>query len=154
MNVDRIFSDAISKLIGLSINVSPFSSPASHPYRVSLLVMIPARFTYFGTITRGPLSHRGSTKFGIPNDQRILQKTTLFQILEQSSNRLVHLFSFFGKIIKDSAMVVPALIKKLHESHTTLYQTASQQTIICETALARLRPIHFMNMLRLTLNIH
>src|SRR5262249_3612162 len=117
----RILAAEISHLIRRSVTETLFQSCPSQEASKCVRVMVAAGRAH-------PLGNWAATELGIPNKQRILQQTALFQILDQSGNGLVHcrslsfvvLFDVFVSIPIDAWAAECTAVEELHESDTAL----------------------------------
>ena len=80
VNLDSVFNDLITELVGRSVSDSAFHATASHPDRESVRIMVSAI---------RPLSKRGPPELALPDNQRVLKKSSLFKISQQRRDRLV-----------------------------------------------------------------
>src|ERR1700730_8300565 len=94
-DLDRVFYDFISHLIGLAVSDSGLNAAACHPNRERARVMIPADILHCLTIAIFP--HRRSAEFSTPDDERILKHPTLFEISKQGRSRLIHFTTTVGE---------------------------------------------------------
>src|SRR5688572_2147959 len=91
-----------------------------------------------------PLSTRRAAELRSPNDQRILEKSTLLEVFEQSGDRLIDLTAqhrmarFERPVSVPSAGAAVRAVKNLHEAHAVLDETASGQTLLPERFSRRL----------------
>src|SRR4051812_36470640 len=83
-----------------------------------------------------------------PNHQRVLQKSTLFQIGDERRRSLVGQLRLFLDIIRQILVMIPVSVAQLNKSGTLLREAARQQAVIRERSFPRLRSIHFKNALR------
>src|SRR5439155_26400357 len=88
---------AIAQFISLAPGHAALYAAAGQPKREGVDMMIPA----------GALAHRRATEFPAPKDQCVLQQSALFQIRDQRSRSLVHVFSRARHIFFDVAVMVP-----------------------------------------------
>ena len=82
-----ILGDEVPEFIGRPKVESAFDTSAGHPDRETVRVMVAAK--ELGSV---PLFiQRCAAEFAAPDDQRIVEKATLLEILDQCGNRLVDL---------------------------------------------------------------
>ena len=82
--------------------------------------------------------HRCSAEFATPDDQGIFQQVTLLQILDQSGNRLIHVFGLVG-VRLDVAVIIPRLaiaIINLNHPHAAFHQSPRRQAAVSKLACA------------------
>ena len=68
-------------------------------------------------------------KLTSPDNQRILQQATLFQIANQRCLRLVDVPALLRQICRDSTVLIPAAVIQLNKSDTSFQQSASEQAV-------------------------
>ena len=81
MDMHWVGYDIESKVIRLAVNISSFESAPSKPHAEAAIVMIASIIS--------SLNHRRSTELATPNDQRVIKKPTLLQVLNQCSARAI-----------------------------------------------------------------
>src|SRR4051794_1001787 len=74
-------------------------------------------------------THWCPSELASPNDQRIIQHASLLQVLEKRGCWLIGSLSLFGKRFVDLAVMVPACMHHLNESHASLNQPSSQKAV-------------------------
>src|SRR5439155_4071582 len=93
-DLDRIFYDFTSHLIGLAVGNSGLDPAAGHPNRERSWVMVPADPLHFLTVAI--LAHGRPAEFSAPDNERVLEHASLFQISQQGRSRLIHFTSAVG----------------------------------------------------------
>src|SRR5262245_36232506 len=84
MNVSHImaiFYGVKAKLIGGAMNHALFHARTRHPNGETVRIMIAAVGTF---------AARSATEFRSPNDQRVVEHTSLLKVLHQTGNRFVY----------------------------------------------------------------
>src|SRR6202521_3832934 len=74
----RVFYDLVSHLVGLAVCDSWLDAAARHPNRERPGIMVPANIFHFLTIAIFP--HGRPAKFPSPDDESVLEHSTLFEI--------------------------------------------------------------------------
>ena len=87
VDVTLILDRLAAMFVGGTIAQPASHSPTCHPGRVSLVVVIP---------TVPVLCIGCAAKLTSPDDQCLIQKSSLLEIREQSSNRLIDLAALIG----------------------------------------------------------
>src|SRR5882762_9288738 len=100
------------------------------------------------------LAHRRSPKVAAPNNQRIVQETSLLEVFNQRGGSLVHVFGSASHAGFDFAVVVPGSVIKLDKAYASLRQTSREQAIRSErTVSGFFEPVHLKNILWLAAKI-
>ena len=94
-DLDGIFHDFISHLVGLAVSNPCLNAASCHPNRERAGVMIPAHVLHCLTIAIFP--HGRPAEFSAPDDERILKHPTLFEISKQGRSRLIHFTAAVGE---------------------------------------------------------
>ncbi len=71
-------------------------------------------------IPSSPLSHWRTAKLTTPEDERIVQHASLFQVLDQGRRCLVHVLRRGLHAIHDATMMIPGTMIELDHSHAAL----------------------------------
>src|SRR5579871_3244783 len=80
VDVDRIFNDVESQIVGFTIDEAGFDSSARQPHGERLRVVVAAQ----AATERGiGLNHWGTTEFAAPDDERFVQQAALLQVFDQ-----------------------------------------------------------------------
>ena len=88
------------------------------------------------------LVHRGPAELAAPDDERLVEKPALLEVLDQGGDRLVRFLAAIHQAVADVvrlvvAVLVPAPVVKLDEADAALDQPARQQAVVGERFLAR-----------------
>ncbi len=89
VDVNFVFDDAKSKLIGGAVGETAFDAATCHPNAEAFFVVIATRWCFGARSGVVFLNHRGATKFTAPDHQCLVQHATLFEVLDQSRASLV-----------------------------------------------------------------
>ena len=110
VHVDFVFDCGKAEFIGCPVGHATFNSTASEPNGEAVIIVV----TTFRTLGYG-----GSSEFATPKDQGVFEESASFQIVDQSSDWLIHGLSFLG-MVGDILVVVPGLsvsVEDLHHSN-------------------------------------
>ena len=88
VDVDSIFGNVVTQLTGFAINRTGLDSSTRHPHRETTWMMISAKVRL-----NFALAIVGSAELASPYDERVVQHSSLFQILYEGRCRLVGLFA-------------------------------------------------------------
>ena len=116
MNVHPIPGGVKSELIRFAQGDARFNPSARHPHGETIRVMISSIIT--------ALNHRRAAELADPNQEGVFEHALLLQVLHQRRAGLVRVVTILFEVIDEIAVLVPGLVKKLHESNTPLYQPA------------------------------
>ena len=89
------------------------------------------------------LEHGRAPKFASPNNERVLQQASLFQVGKQRPSRSIGQLAANTHISLQVAVMVPAAVVQLNEAHAAFRQASGQQTVGGVGAIARLGSVHF-----------
>ena len=65
------------------------------------------------------LDHRGAAKFAAPNDERVIEQTTLFEILDERRAGAIGFRGLVFDAFDNFAVVIPAFMEQLDEADAT-----------------------------------
>ena len=74
VDVDGILGDGVSEFVGLAVDVPGLGAAAGHPDGIGFLVVVTAGLGASLAVAAGSLGHRGATKLGIPDNERVLKE--------------------------------------------------------------------------------
>src|SRR5437879_2470245 len=81
-----------AQLIGFAGAYSAFDAAAGHPHGEAVRVVVAAIAGAVG----------GASEFAAPNDQRFIQKASLFQVLEETCNRFIGSSGIMSVVLYES----------------------------------------------------
>lgn len=112
VNVDLSFGDPQADVIGSSVDVPAFDSAAGHPNAEAVVVVIAAHIG-----RERHLRGRGPAKLAAPDDERVFQHASVFEVLEERGNGFVTLGgeSLMGYF--DSTVAIPGLAGSVPDLH-------------------------------------
>ena len=94
VHMDWVFRDIVPEIIGLSIDEARLYPTASHPDREATRMVIASvvRLREFSLAENRP------PELAAPNDKRVLQKASLFEVKNQAFARLVNVSGLAAKV--------------------------------------------------------
>lgn len=93
VNMNWIASDIVAEIIGFPVHVIPFESTAGHPNgETTGMVIAPEVIGFDFALTIGR-----STELTSPNDDRIIEQSTSFEVDYQGCCTLIGFFAFRGQ---------------------------------------------------------
>src|SRR5262245_45073748 len=100
--------DVVAEIVRLAYCDSRADAPAGKPDRKTARVMIAS------VIGLGQLALRidGATELPAPDDQRVVEHPSLFQIHNQRGGRLIGVLSLFRDVIRQIPMLIPAAMEE------------------------------------------
>ena len=107
--------------------IASLDAAAGQPHREAQAVVVAAL---------GPFGIRGPAKLAAPDDQRVLEQSAGFQVLEQRGDRAIALLSVVA-VLGDVVVIVPGLIVAvidLDDAHAPLHQSPRDQAGVGELA--------------------
>ena len=111
-NLNGVFDRVVAKIICAAVGNPRFHTATGHPDRKATGMMIAASLGAFPI----PLASDAASEFSAPNDQRIVEESTLLEVENERGAGLVGVTATCGEPAKETAMVVPIRVKKLDES--------------------------------------
>src|SRR5215470_5622281 len=114
-----IAGDVVAEIVRLAYCDSRIDSPAGKPDRKTARVMI-APVICLG---QRALRINGATEFPTPDDQRVVEHPSLFQIHNQSGGRLISVLSLFRDVLRQVSMLIPAAMEELNEADSAFGQS-------------------------------
>src|ERR1051325_11177975 len=87
--------------------------------------MVPS-VVVFGQAT---LAIDGPPELPSPNDQRVIEQASIFEVQYQGCRCLIRCPALSGQIARQFSMLVPAAVEELNEANSPLRQAACQKTI-------------------------
>src|SRR5690242_2211761 len=94
IDIHFISGDRETEFIRFTISDAFFDSSPGEKNGKTIRVMITAQNIAPGS---SAFAERGASELAAPDDQRVIEQTTLAQVLNQSCHRPVHLCTFFGE---------------------------------------------------------
>ena len=107
---DMVLGDLVAKFVGRSPACPTFDSCPSHPEGESLDVVIPS----------ASLGHWGTAEFAAPDDQGILEKSSLLEVLYEGSGSPVDMTRDCVDGALDVTVVVPPPVIELDKANPAL----------------------------------
>ena len=94
-NVDRILDDVVAEVVGFTVADTALDAAACHPRcKAARVVISPVIVPVLD-----PLSERGAAEFSSEYDQRIMEQSSLFEILQETGDWLVHIFRLSSQVV-------------------------------------------------------
>src|SRR4051794_8913291 len=84
VDVNRIAHDVVAVIVGFAVNVTGLDAATGQPYRKATAMMIAAII-----LLQASLTIDRSAKLAGPDDERVVEQASLFQIEDQSGLRLI-----------------------------------------------------------------
>jgi len=137
---DGILVDVVRELVSRPDRGPVLDAPAGHPDRKAARVMV-AAIILGGEFS---LAVHGSPEFAATDDERIVQQTPLFQILNERGRRLIHLTGRGPYRFREAVVMVPRMVvgvgdlrpHDFDDPRTGFDQPASQQQALVERVAA------------------
>ena len=125
VHMDRILGDVVAIVVRLAECDSRLYAAAGHPDGKAAGMMIAT------VVVRGQLALtiHGAPEFAAPDNQRVLQKAPLFQILDERRARLVGVPALTRDLFGQLVVLVPALVEQLNEPNAAFDEAAGQEAI-------------------------
>lgn len=120
VHVDGTIEDVVAVFIGEAMGDAALDSGPREPDAEAARVMIAAVIVP----THFPLAIGRATELAAPDDERIVEQATAFQVHHQRGRGLIGLFALAGNATHHITVLVPALMEQLHKTHVALDQAA------------------------------
>ena len=121
-NVDNVLNRVVTKFVGRSVRDSALDSSAGHPHRETFDVVIPPGAAL-------ALKHRRAAEFSAPDNQRVIEHASLFEVGQQRPCRTVGQFAARIHVLNQAAVVIPASMVEMNKPHASLSKSSSQQAV-------------------------
>ena len=119
MNGDVILGDRVTKLVRRAPAGTTLDTGTSHPDREGLNVVIPAT----------ALRHRGAPELSPPDNEGVLQKPTLLEVLDERCGGLVNMTGDGVDCALDVAVMVPSAVVELDKANAAFGKTSSNEAV-------------------------
>ena len=132
-----IFNRMVAELIGRTIGCAPLHASAAEPHAETLdVVVTPGMFAF-------ALEHGSTAELAPPDNQGILEQSTLLEISDQGPGGLVGEAATGFHVGNQIPVMIPSPMVEVDETHATFSQTTGQQAVGGKAAVRPFRSIHF-----------
>src|SRR5262245_1863868 len=128
VDVDTVHRGLVSQLIRCAITRPASDATARQPGGKAMGIVVSPRLA-------SRLRNRQAAKLATPDDQRVFEQASLFQVCQQSCDRLIGFARELSVVPLNVDMPVPRALVihptavDLDKAHTSFDQTPSQQTL-------------------------
>src|SRR5690606_37670673 len=123
--MNGVADNIISKLIRFSVGQSGLDASSGHPNGEATRMMVASVIL----VTQIALAIIGAPELTAPNDEGLLQQSTLFEIHDQCCRRAVNILCLQGHLAGKVAMLIPSLVIELHKTDTRFGQLSGEQAV-------------------------
>jgi len=124
-DVDGVPSDIVAEVVSFAVTHPALDPAAGHPgCEAAGMVVATVIVSVFNC-----LGEYGSAKFPGKDDERVFEKTSLFQILQQGCNWLVDISSLAAQVSRQASVVIPATMEKLNEADIPFGHPPGEQAV-------------------------
>ena len=123
VDVDLAFDGFVAVLVSGTVAEAAFDATTGHPGGVAFVVVI---------ATVAALGVRRAPKLTGPDDEGVLEEIALFEIGEQARDGFVDLAAGVDHAFAQVAVVIPAAVGELDETHAGLDHAAGEQALLSE----------------------
>ena len=120
--VHRIFDDIVAVIVGSAVSDPPADTAAGHPDGKAARVVV----TPVVVLGQTALTIHRASELTAPNDESVVQEPPLLEVGDQRRRRLVGVSTLVPDLLREAAMLIPAPVKELHKTHTTLTKPPSE----------------------------
>ena len=149
MHTHWVFDGFEADVVGCSIGRAAFDAATCQPDTESPVIVISTGLWF--TIA-GQFHRRSSSKFTAPQNQCVLEHSSLFQIGHEGRDRLINFASEFAMSLLKSGMIVPRLtgtVPQLNVTDAAFQQSASDQRLPRMDAVS----VHCLNVFRFSTDV-
>ena len=125
VNVNLVGGRCGAEFIRCAIDRAAFHPAAGEEGGERLGVVVAARIVVAISVL-----DRLASELAAPDDERIVEKISLFQIRDERGERLINFLRALRQAILDVLMMIPAAGPDLHEAHPALDQPARNEQLI------------------------
>ena len=115
------------KIIGRAQSHAAFYAPARKPHGKRAVMVIASLAPLCIVIT---FNHWRPAELAAPDDERVLEHSSLRQILDQRCRRLIGKPTLLANPIRNFAVMIPGLVIELYKPYASLDQATGKETII------------------------
>src|SRR5262245_34418300 len=142
VDMNPILDDLESQLIGLAICDPGLDTAAGQPHREGIGMMIAA-------VRAAALHHGSPAEFASPDHQCVVEQPALLEVLDQGCTGLIRHLAVLSDVVDQVSVLVPGLVKDLHEPDAALEQSPRQKAGVGKRRLAGLGAIELEDVLGL-----
>ncbi|MFT7642444.1 MAG: hypothetical protein ACI9G1_004201, partial [Pirellulaceae bacterium] len=137
-NMNGVIDGVVAEFIGPAVSHPRLYTTTGHPHRKAAWMMIASAL---GTIPF-PLPGDASTKLTAPQDERLIQQPSLFEVGYQRGTGLICVATASYTPRAESAVMIPIRVKQLYEANAAFDQSSRQNAVRCvATWTARSGPV-------------
>ncbi len=127
VNVNSTCDDVVSHVVSFTPCEARLNTATCHPRAETFRLMF-ATMNINRCGTTEILTPRRTPKLSGPQHQSIVQQSSAFEVFDQTSNRLIGLFTESGQVASNIPMMIPPIHRHLNKTNSRFAQLASQQT--------------------------
>jgi hypothetical protein len=75
-------------------------------------------------VTQRTLAKNSAAEFGEEHHERVFEEAALFEVFQQGSGGLIHVFALVRELALDGDVLVPAAVEELDEADAALQQAS------------------------------
>ena len=134
VDVHFIFNGRIPELIGCAVGHAAAHAAAGKHGGEGFGIMVASRIVAAVAVPR-----RLAPEFTAPDNQRFVEQSALFQIFDESRQRLVNFLRAFGQFLLQILMMIPTTGPHLHDPHSPFNESPRDEQLFPLRAI----PIQF-----------
>ena len=146
MDMDGVRAGVEAEVIGFAEGQAGFYAASGQPHGEGVRVMVAS--------VVAALHHRGAAEFAAPDDERVVEQSSLFEILNKRGGGSVGFAAFGLQAIGEAAVVIPGFVEELDKADAAFDQAAGEQTIVGERSFARFGAVEFEGLLGFLRKVH
>ena len=116
VDVNGIFGDVETKVIGLADGDAGLDATAGHPHGEGLRVMVPAVAAFEGGTG---FNHGSTAEFAAPNDESVIEHAAFLEVLDEGGTSLVGCLGLTFNVAFYIGVGIPAGMVNLDETNTS-----------------------------------
>jgi hypothetical protein len=125
-----VFLGGVAEIVGGTVGEAALDAGAGEPHGHGFVVMIAADGAFVA------LRHGCATEFAAENDERVVEEAALLQIADERHAGAIDFFGAERQFLAQEAVVVPIAMVELDEACAAFGESAGEQAIRCEGAVA------------------
>ena len=140
----HVLLGVVAEFVGVAVRDSAFDSSARHPDGKAFDVVVASI----------ALRHGGASEFSAPDYEGVVEHASLFEVLNECRRALVDALCDSGDGVLDPAVVIPAAVVKVYETHAPLGQSSGEYAVAGEGSVSGLGSVEVKDVLGFVGDVH
>lgn len=126
VDADGVFGDVVGVVVGFADGLAGLDAAAGEPHGEAAGVVV----TTEAGGGEAALAVNGASEFAAPDDERVIEKASLFEVGDEGSGSLIGFFATLGELFGETAVGVPAAMEELDEADAAFAEAAGHEGIV------------------------